>query len=549
MKRIRFLLSAVLTAALITMLALPAAADNAFFLKHAHSGDLTYLPRMYKLTGDGRSVDVYDEPDGSVLETIPTGATLGSNYLSGDWVYVRYNITDTGEVREEGMLLPLHDGWVRRSDLSPLYDAVSFQEQFGEQFADWGAAGPTLDLRGIEGAYEWKYPGFMATPYTIRDGDVYLNGRHELQIPITWHDDRGGTWGFVPGWHDSFGVWIDLNAPDVLDHQKMGVQYDPDRTAPYNIEPQRQAEQARLNQSSAKSPVWITLAAMAVLLVAGVLALCLIRRSKRRRGESLVPAREIAQRNGFNRAAFEVFLERAGRDGQIKVHGLGDPKLSPQDAEKAADQFREHLQELFETEPERPEPEELPVKKKRRVPVWPFVLLALVLIVCIAELILIRRSAYLAVVNETDGPYYGVQLTYRKGGTLDLRSYASQEVISGTVWMSEPDMASNTDRPLEIGRWVPLKVDSKFLDDRPIPDDLNVAVSVKRSPERGVNGQAAGYLPCRPAQGKGLEFTVPLTRGRRTVIVVTGSAKEGYYAEVRGTVSMLRGAELTDFLP
>jgi len=259
--------------------------------------------------------------------------------------------------------------------------------------------------------------------------------------------------------------------------------------------------------------------------------------------------RDIASKYGFDRAAFEVFAEGAKQDGSLHVHGYSFLSIEDEDVEKAVDMFRERLRNMpaDETDPDKAaevEKDRAAKKKVRRIALC--VLLIIVVIAAVSMFIMARNAVYLAVVNETDGPIYGIDLVFSKDGEMD--SITSMNMTGG-ISKSKPKTMStfgpDVYREIVVGEAVPFKLTEKRNKVDPDSRQIWISVRVKTTGEMFESNPEQDYVDADGFHS----LEVPLERGKRTVVTLTGNAEEGYHLELNGIESMLKKAEIFEFLP
>ena len=192
-----------LFAALLAMsLAVPAAADvlwepeDAFYQSHAEACEL--LQRNFYTNGPEGYVNFYHSPESSsVTGQMENGAKL--------YVYWRYE--DWGYVEEEG--------WVALSDLQLIYDYLSFQEEYGDQFLPYDVDTYAALLENWEGdtLVLWPYPGAEQAAYVWQDAADAMEALKEYGFSSIFVDEEGYTWGFCAYLYGNRNFWVCLDDP------------------------------------------------------------------------------------------------------------------------------------------------------------------------------------------------------------------------------------------------------------------------------------------------------------------------------------------------
>lgn len=258
--------------------------------------------------------------------------------------------------------------------------------------------------------------------------------------------------------------------------------------------------------------------------------------------------RDIAAKYGFDRTSFEVFAEGAKQDGSLPVHGWRTLSIEDDDVEKAVELFRERIRYMpaVETGQDNAMDAETVRAGKRRVRRIALCLLLIIVIIAAVSIIITARNAvYLAVVNETDGEIYGIDLMFSKDGEIDS-VYMN---IAGGVFKSKPKIVRSYGpdvyEPITVGERVPFKLTEKWNGVDPDSERIWISLRIKTTGEMFESDPEQDHVA---ADGfRSLE--VPLERGRRTVVILTGNAEDGYHLELDGIENMLKKAEFFEFLP
>ena len=205
----RKVLSIFLTLLALLALCVPARADmlwepygNIFYDKHFGSCD--YIGRDYYANGAEGFVTLWDAPGGSVVE---------AQYENGTRLCVYWQYKDWGCITvfmEKGKHI---DGWVPMKDLYLVYDHISFEEEYGDQFRPYN--GWFLDYDGQEGDELWMWE----TPLDGEPRDSTTMSANSLDvlsyndISQVYTDVRGRDWGFVAYMFPYRDFWIPLDDP------------------------------------------------------------------------------------------------------------------------------------------------------------------------------------------------------------------------------------------------------------------------------------------------------------------------------------------------
>ena len=96
-----------------------------------------------------------------------------------------------------------------------------------------------------------------------------------------------------------------------------------------------------------------------------------------------------------------------------------------------------------------------------------------------------------------------------------------------------------------VGEAVPFKLTEKRNKVDPDSRQIWISVRVKTTGEMFESNPEQDYVDADGFHS----LEVPLERGKRTVVTLTGNAEEGYHLELNGIESMLKKAEVFEFLP
>ncbi len=218
----KFRLSALLLTALLALsMALPAWADvldvppNDFFVEHEE--ECEYDHRLYYANSPKGYVNFREAPGGRVIRQEENGVRLLSNARYQDWVFVEY-YGDT-----------YWDAWVPLSELSVVYDEISFAEEYSDQFTPCDREQVEALLSDREDGYVvyWDYPNAERARY-VQWEEAEVFARMADHITDLYTDPEGCVWALGC----QLDYWVCLSAPEAGDGQ---MEYDrPDGTAaPY----------------------------------------------------------------------------------------------------------------------------------------------------------------------------------------------------------------------------------------------------------------------------------------------------------------------------
>lgn len=175
---------------------------NDFFVTHEAACE--YDRRWYCANSPRGYVNFREAPGGRVTEQAENGARVLSTVLYQDWVLVEYY----GDVYWEG--------WAPRSELSVVYDDISFIEECGSQFVpcDRELVDALLSARESRYVVYWPYPNAeRARDVQWKTDESIANMANHITALYT--DPEGYVWGQTR----MFDYWVCLSALDGGDGQ------------------------------------------------------------------------------------------------------------------------------------------------------------------------------------------------------------------------------------------------------------------------------------------------------------------------------------------
>ena len=212
------LFSFLLTLLTLLALAAPASADvlwspieNPFF--DAHYPSCEYEGRSYYANGSKGFITLWDAPGGSAVRAqYQNGETLWVGYTyHGEWALI--------SCREGRDAL---SGWAPLEDLYLVYDHISFEEEYGDQFRDYN--GEFADYAGEAGEefWFWEYPYAGNPKHRLkidqRGLDILTGKSDEIpncisKIYVDPNNQTNRIWGYVEWLYGSRNFWILLDNP------------------------------------------------------------------------------------------------------------------------------------------------------------------------------------------------------------------------------------------------------------------------------------------------------------------------------------------------
>lgn len=168
--------------------------EDPFFEKH--SEECEYISRVYTADGPDGEVIVYKTPESpKVMMKFENGEKI---YIY--WVYRDKNGISWGTVEDE------KSGWVPMDYLTPVYDSISFQEEYETEItAQKGVLDEQYKDREI---YIWEYPGSENVWAFDTSGETALPEYEKV-----YRDEEGRQWGNLGYYYGYENVWVCLDEP------------------------------------------------------------------------------------------------------------------------------------------------------------------------------------------------------------------------------------------------------------------------------------------------------------------------------------------------
>ena len=203
MKRtFKSILSLALICLMLTVLAIPAAADiiyepnNLFY--NTHKDDCEYLRvRHYVANSEAGYVYLYQSPDNPMtVRSYPNGEEVAIT-----WLYTASDGAQWGLNGDES-------GWICLSDWSLVYDSREFLKDHEAECVPFeGESAAEIPATEEKPVIAWSYPGGDRAKYTLSSGNVaYFVGQ-------TYTDANGTVWGHIGYMYGMRDFWVCLSNP------------------------------------------------------------------------------------------------------------------------------------------------------------------------------------------------------------------------------------------------------------------------------------------------------------------------------------------------
>ena len=211
MKKLWMLCLTLLTAVLLTAPAfadiLWEPSDDEFYLRHRD--ECSPVVRGFYANGPEGFVTLWDAPGGSVVE---------AQYENGTRLCVYWQYKDWGCITvfmEKGKHI---DGWVPMKDLYLVYDHISFEEEYGDQFRPYNGEFADCDVQVGDEIWLWETPLNGEPKDSVSLTADYLDALkggwdNDSYISKLYTDENGRDWGFVSYMFAYRDLWILLDNP------------------------------------------------------------------------------------------------------------------------------------------------------------------------------------------------------------------------------------------------------------------------------------------------------------------------------------------------
>lgn len=185
--------------------------ENTFY--KTHSKECTVLRRSFYANGPDGYVTVWTAPESSsYIGQYENGVQIHSWWQYENWV----SATFTAENGKHT------DGWICLDDLALIYDYISFQEEYGDQFTSYTDEFPAFGPE-VEAINFFAFPGAPEISYSLPlKGDTTSSDENRKLFPskedgpvsTLFVDENGHTWGYISYWRGHRNLWFCLDDPD-----------------------------------------------------------------------------------------------------------------------------------------------------------------------------------------------------------------------------------------------------------------------------------------------------------------------------------------------
>ena len=179
--------------------------DNAFYRKHQRQCE--YHERRYYANGPKGFVTLWDAPDGSTVQAQYENGTALRVY----WTYKGWGCITAWEGADRGEV----SGWVPMDQLYLIYDHISFEEEYGEDFKPYEGQFDTSVLKEGNEIWLWEYPYAYEPMHKLPLNSMNLEGFEDpgSLFSHTYTDQNGDVWGYAGYLYGYRNFWVLLENP------------------------------------------------------------------------------------------------------------------------------------------------------------------------------------------------------------------------------------------------------------------------------------------------------------------------------------------------
>lgn len=208
MKKVLAFLLTVLTALSLTATALADVVwepNNEFYRKHWRQCE-SHL-RDYYANGPDGFVTLWDAPNGSTVRTQFENGTR----LDVAWTYKNWGCVCL--LGDES--LEQDSGWVPLDQLYLIYDHISFEEEYGEDFEPYAGQFDTSVLKEGSEIWFWEYPYAREpiTKFLLNEHNINEFEDFGVLFTQTYTDRNGNVWGYGSYVYSYRNFWVLLENP------------------------------------------------------------------------------------------------------------------------------------------------------------------------------------------------------------------------------------------------------------------------------------------------------------------------------------------------
>ncbi len=219
--------------------------------------------RQYTVNTEDGYAYIYVSPGSSqTVKGISNGEVVGFQ-----WFY-------TDKDGEEWGVRTGESGWFRMSDLTLIYDALSFLEEYADEIRDYEEGSYFLEATEENPVERWKYPGVKYESSPMTNGDV------SSCVQKIYTDEQGVVWGYIPYRSGRRNFWVCLSEGEKVENP---VSSDPATETPSGLKAEPvPTDQIPMSEGNRRTMILVgSLVGGVVAVTGGVIAVLLITKKKK----------------------------------------------------------------------------------------------------------------------------------------------------------------------------------------------------------------------------------------------------------------------------
>jgi hypothetical protein len=182
---------------------------DAFYRNHFNQCDS--LGRSYTANGSDGSITVWKEPGSrEKVTSVENGSTFYVSFVYTDkegkkWGVVQFGYDEAGKVKAVYTNDAAHTGWIPMTDLTVVYDYISFNEDHKNEFQTY--KGDYKTFTNGDKIVFWSYPCSGVINWTTSDI------KEDFRMSNAYTDTEGRQWGFVERYFGARNSWVCISDP------------------------------------------------------------------------------------------------------------------------------------------------------------------------------------------------------------------------------------------------------------------------------------------------------------------------------------------------
>lgn len=236
-----------------------------------HYDECEYVSRTYTTNGPNGTVTIYESPvSNKVIEVFENGEDI---YISHIYTNTKGVVWGVYEDFQAGIT-----GWMPMDYMDVVYDYISFEEEYGEQFiSESGSLNENLLGQKV---YMWKYPG-SEEYYEV---DIF---EYVPEYDAVFTDEVGHEWVYITYYMGFKNVWLCMDDPignfDTLfpnGAPSRGVQEEIKKNETENDKTEESSEVIVPDTSEQKTMIITALVLIVVVIIISIILIVLLLKKK-----------------------------------------------------------------------------------------------------------------------------------------------------------------------------------------------------------------------------------------------------------------------------